>query len=86
MSAIAERYRPHRGIVSYSPPIANTPIRASLCLRGSWRELSTGMGKIKRVISVMRFIEALKNQRASKFRQCPGSERSQNFSTGMQFK
>lgn len=42
------------------------------------------MGMISNARSVAMFIEALKNHKASKLRQCPFIDRSQNLATGTQ--
>lgn len=66
-------------------PIAKTPIRAIFCMRGSCSLERRGMGNTSSAISVIMFIEALKNQRASKLRQLPGKSLFQNLATGTQF-
>jgi hypothetical protein len=65
-------------------PIAKTPIRANFCMRGSCRCESSGIGMISRVMSVTIFMEALKNQTASKLMQEPPTEGSQKRATGRQ--
>jgi hypothetical protein len=66
-------------------PMAKTPIRAIFCVRGSCSFESSGMGNISSAMSVVMFIEALKNQTASKLRQFPGKSLFQNLATGTQF-
>jgi hypothetical protein len=61
-----------RRVSTYRIPIAKTPIRAIFCIRGSWSCASNGIGKMRRVTSVAMFIDALKNQTASKLRHDPG--------------
>jgi hypothetical protein len=46
---------------------------------------SSGIGNRRSETSVAIFIEALKNQRASKLRQFPGRSWFQNLATGTQF-
>lgn len=53
-------------------------------MRGSCRCESSGIGMISRVMSVTIFMEALKNQTASKLMQEPPTEGSQKRATGRQ--
>jgi hypothetical protein len=71
-------------VETYRIPIAKTPIRAIFWVRGSWSCTSNGIGKMRRVTSVAMFIDALKNQTASKLRQLPGRSCIQNLATGTQ--
>lgn len=50
-------------------PTAKIPMTAIFCLFGSCSWERTGIGRINMVRSVTMFTLALKNQRASKFRQ-----------------
>jgi hypothetical protein len=70
---------------TYRIPIAKTPMRASFCMRGSWSLERSGIGNRSSETSVAIFIEALKNQTASKLKQLPGRSWFQNFATGTQF-
>lgn len=73
------------GMYAYRIPMAKTPINAIFCMRGSWSCASTGIGSSRSVTSVAIFIDALKNQTASKLRQWPGRSWFQNLATGTQF-
>lgn len=72
--------------MTYKPPKAKMEINATFCFLGSSSLASAGIGITRIARSVTMCIAALLNQSASELRQEPGTERSQNLETGMQFR
>lgn len=66
------------GLVAYNAPRAKTPISPHFWRWGRCSCFSTGIGSTKMATSVTMFREALANQTALRFMQCPpGRVRSQ---------